>query len=575
MPGTAYKPMVGMVLLACLAGGCTKGLEARTKPAAAHPEEPAVPAHISGTIAEYAMLVGGTDLAVQGYGLVAGLGTNGSREVPAYLKDYFSQLFRKSGALSARSGEGGLSSRVILGDPDTAVVDVYGVIPPGAPSGTRFDVFVTAAAETQTRSLDGGVLLMQAEMYLAVPESMVGRRSRVLAEAEGTVLVNPFLDPDNTDDLPKLRQGRIVGGGRSLGPRPIRLQLFRGDYQLCGLIQRRINERFGPRRVAVAKDDSTIDVSVPQQYGEDYEQFLRLLMHLPVRQAVGNWENKAREIAEAMESSAANHEELSLVWEAIGKQVVPTVRKFYGSASPSAAFYAARTGMRLGDADAVPVVVDFARKDGSSLQLVAIEELGRHSRTAKAVAALRELLDSDNQLVRIAAYESLVKVGDAARITRVPVKDQFDLDVVQCTGQPVIYVSQSLQQRIVLFGGDIPVHRPVFFKAPEEVVVISAAGAEDKLTAYRKVPGTSKYSDTFQVDPTVRALVELLGTLPRPAGKADVFGLGLTYGQVVSVLYKMCKTGDIPAEFRLQVLPEVGRIYRAAPIAGRPDMPGQ
>jgi hypothetical protein len=54
-----------------------------------------------------------------------------------------------------------------------------------------------------------------------------------------------------------------------------------------------------------------------------------------------------------------------------------------------------------------------------------------------------------------------------------------------------------------------------------------------------------------------------------------VYGLGLTYGQVVGVLQRLCNSGDIPAGFRLQVLPEVRKIYTpGVPEVGRPDLPG-
>ncbi len=574
MPGIPFKPMMGALVAACLAGGCANGILPARKAETTSPDVREAPLYIAGTVAEYAVLVGGNDLPVQGYGLVAGLGTNGCRQVPAHLRSYFSQLLLKSKMLPAGSGTDGLSSTVILGDPDTAVVDVYGLIPPGAPAGARFDVQVSALPETQTRSLDGGVLLLPVEMYLAVPESMGGRQSKVLAEVDGTVMVNPFLDADNPDDLPALREGRVVGGGKVKMPRPLRLQLLRGDYHLCNLIQRRINERFGPHRVAVARDDSTIDISIPPEFSDDYGHFLRLVTHLPVRYAAGSWEGKAREVLDAMTSSAADHHELSLVLEAIGKQVIPMARKLYGSANPPAAFYAARAGARLGDVEAVGVLAAAAADSGSPLQVTAAEELSRYGRNAKALITLRDLIDDDNQLVRIAAYESLAKVGDSAKVTRISLPDQFDLDIVDCASGGAIYVSQSLHKRIVVFGRGIPVRRPVFYKAPEDMVIISAAGPDDKLTVYRKIPGTSRTSEVFVVEPTVRDLVKLLGTLPAAGTDGKIYGLGLTYGQVVAVLYKMCKDGDIPAEFRLQVLPEVRRIYRDTATVGRGDMPG-
>ncbi|MFZ1988177.1 MAG: flagellar basal body P-ring protein FlgI, partial [Alphaproteobacteria bacterium] len=383
----------GVLALSGLWGGCTplagSGRPTPTTNAAGQ----ASPPYITDTVAEYVMLLGGSELLVRGYGLVAGLGNNGSREVPTYVRDYFTQLLLKNQALNNPDGSTRISPRAILEDLDTAVVDRWGVIPAGAPAGTRFDVFVAAPAETQTRSLDGGVMFLPAEMYLAVSAELAGRRSRVFAEADGVIFVNPFLDPTKREDLSKLREGRIIGGGKSLEDRPLRLSLFQADYQRADLIQRRINERFGPGRVAVAKDGSTIEIAVPPAYRRNYEQFLRLLMHLPIKLTAGSLEAKAREIAEAIEFSGANHDELALVWEAIGRQVLPTVQKLYDSPNPVAAFYAARTGIRLGDSLAVPVVIAVATNRNLPLRVAAIEELGRQNLSTKVTPALRQLLD--------------------------------------------------------------------------------------------------------------------------------------------------------------------------------------
>jgi len=208
-----------MLVLVCLLAGCAPAavLTPTTAPAAGP-----LPAHVAGTVGEFAALVGGSDLVVQGYGLVAGLGTNGSREVPASVRQYFEQLLMKSKELATDSG-GHFSPGVVLEDLDTAVVNLWGVIPAGAPVGTRFDVMVACPPETQTRSLDGGVMFLPADMSLAVPGELAGRQSKVYAQADGTIFVNPFLDIAKTEDIAKLREGRIIGGGRVLEARLLRL----------------------------------------------------------------------------------------------------------------------------------------------------------------------------------------------------------------------------------------------------------------------------------------------------------------------------------------------------------------
>ena len=574
MPGQSRTSILGgMLAIACLLGGCNLPPQGQRPPG---PRDSAsVPPHVVGTVAEYAMLTGGSDLPVRGYGIVAGLGKNGSREVPANVRDYLTQVLLKAKELTGDSGGNVVSPRTILEDLGTSVVSLEGRIPPGAPVGTPFDVLVSTPPEVQTRSLDGGVTFLPAELFLAVPGELAGRQSHLYATADGTIFINPFLDPTRSDDLPRLREGRIIGGGRVAEARPLRLYLFRPDYHQADLIQRRLNERFGPDRVAAAKDSATIEVTIPREFTGDYERFLRLLMHVPIRQTAGAWEAKAREIASAMETSGANHDELALVWEAIGRQVLPVVQPLYESANPAVSLYAARTGLRFGDIRAVPVVVAVAADKASPFRLAAIDELGRQPLSAKITPALRLLLDDQNESVRLAACDAIIRQGDQTRVTRTTLKDQFEMDRVASAAEPMIYVSQSLRQRIVLFGNDLTVRCPMFFTAPEDLVTISAQEGANKLTVFRKIPATGRSSQTFTIEPSVVELIRLLGTLPARQPGQEVYGLGLTYSQVAGVLHRLCKAGDIPAGFRLQVLPEVSKIYtEGAESVGRPDMPG-
>ena len=72
----------------------------------------------------------------------------------------------------------------------------------------------------------------------------------------------------------------------------------------------------------------------------------------------------------------------------------------------------------------------------------------------------------------------------------------------------------------------------------------------------------------------MRSLVHKLGQPAERDADGEIKGLGLTYGQVVALLYRMCEVDkDIPARFVLQRPPAVQRIYRSTPTVGRPDMP--
>ena len=84
------------VILASLAlfnMGMTKPMASRLK--LHRPKPPKLPVYIEGTVAEYAVLSAVGNLPVQGYGVVVGLGVNGSRDVPPSIKKYLVDYLNK------------------------------------------------------------------------------------------------------------------------------------------------------------------------------------------------------------------------------------------------------------------------------------------------------------------------------------------------------------------------------------------------------------------------------------------------------------------------------------------------
>jgi len=623
-------PAALLVLAGCLAVGCGDW----RRPRAQHePQEFALPVYVRGTVAEFAGLAGGGDLPVQGYGVVVGLGRNGSSEVPPHVAQYLKQYLKKQGLGSSRAGTGALTPERVLRDLDTAVVLLAGAVPPAAPKGTRFDLTVRALPGTQTRSLEGGYL-EPAELHLAFRgRAWPGGPSFVWARGRGEVFVNPFRDVRGPENQAEVLSGRIIGGAEVVRQRPVQLQLRVPDYARADLIQRRINERFGTAgRVATAQNAAAINVEIPRAFRDDYTRFLRLLLHLPLDARAATRETMARQIADRIVQPGANADELALVWEAMGRRVLPVVQGLYTSEHAAAAFHAARTGVRLGDRGARHVLLRFAREMGSPLQIPAVRELGRHPRLRQSVPVLRELLEAEDALVRLAAYEALEQLGDGARVRRVRIGDEVVLDLVSCGGRPAVYASQTGRQKIVLFGRDLMVRQEVFFRSADGLVTLfnghkhhtvtktDAANRffvrqladrergrgtsldrfverlraanpgvdwselepgrrliippRDWLVVFREMPSTGRASPTVWTDFRVESLVKVLARRAGEDLNGEVTGLGLTYGQVVRVLYRLCEEGHIPAKFLLLEPPETRRIYQrgvgeARPVARR------
>ena len=535
-----------------------------------------IPPHIVGTVREHVMLVGGGRMPVTGWGLVVGLGSNGSKVVPAHVRSYLVEQLSKANIGSTRHGTGTLSPERVLQDPDTTAVMLAGSIPFGAQRGTRFDVNVSALPQTGTRSLDGGHLmpteLRFAYGWVAVP----GKGAKVFAMAKGRMFLDPYVNMSDSADAGKLREAWILGGGVVTRDRPIRLQLRDPDYQMVQRVRDRINERFGAgEKIANARNREMIELDVPPAWRKDYEHFLQLVMHLPLQSEPGQRERKINQLMRMLATGGAKHEELSLILEAMGREVEVKLRRLYSSRNRTAAFYAARTGLRLGDDLAGEILIRQAADAGSPMRIAAIDELARHPRILAATDMLQTMLDDRSAAVRVAAYEALRQRSDAARITRISVGREFDIDLVDSKTDAVIYATQSLEPRIVIFGRGVSVARPIYFSTPDELVTLNARDGQKKLTVYRKIQRTGKSSDPFEVDFKVQSLISTLGNRPVRGSGGKIKGLGLSYGQVVQVLRQMCDAHHIRARFVLQRPGVRQRIRRGAVGAGRPDLPGE
>ncbi len=585
--------LLGLTLLS-VSPGCTKDEDGKLvvkKNIFKKEEKPrnkiVISPEIAGTVAEVALLVSGGDAPITGTGIVVGLDTKGSSEVPASVKSTLTKYLVNEIKLGRASEDmQNVTPDTFLDDHDTAVVRVDAIIPPGAPEGTLIDVAVSALPRTQTTSLEGGMLL-PTKMHWEAGKTSENKYLKSLGVAEGTVFVNPFLDPTKPSDTPRYREGVVLNGAEVVEDMPIRLELRKPNYHTCQILEKRINERFSVpgKKIATAKNRYNIEIKIPPEYVGNYQYFLKLLLHLPRASGPSAYETQAKRIARAMMQPDANHDGLALVWEAMGKSILPTVQKVYSSTNPTAAFFAARAGLRLNDTYlAAPIILAAAKKAGAPQQLLAIQELGYHPDVRQAGPVLRELLNDSNELVRIHAYEALLRRGDNAAVTRHDVDGEFLVDIVKSTGQHVVYATRSGKPKIVLFGDIVPIANPVFYSTSDNnVTIFSKKGdpkaenpedQKDHLVVYRKLPRRERTSKKFTVEFNTWPMIKVLGSPPRPSQATwKIQGLGLTYSQVVGILCQMCKQNLIEAKFVLQQPTELQRIYRHTPTMGRPDRP--
>ena len=500
-----FNKSIAIILSALFAfstGGCSEIASLFNNDGYVDPNEKVlVPEEIQGMVGSVARIYTGEAADVATYGVCYGLGKNGSSEVPpSLLPNLVKSLKGREGIGSARLGFDNVSVKRFLQDRDTAIVIASTVIPPGAPKGTYLDAVIRPAERTQTKNLGGGYLL-NCDLSPTFGKSHIHPKRFVksIASAQGTILVNPLIDPTDPKNAYQLLSGRILGGVVTTRDMPIHLRLFQSSYSLSNKISKYINQRFNPdgrnRAVSVAKNDSLIIITVPRKYKDNYVHFLKLIEHIPLMGARASHIRITKRNIKMLENPKYNAESLCLTLEAIGMPAASILQQKLDSKNPRVSYYIAKTIMRITDsAEADRILLANAKDSRSPYQLDAIRELGYHRNCLGSNNVLEELLDDDNDKIRIAAYESLVRRGTSTKIRRLRIdavekRPAMIVDVVDTTGEFMIYATQSALPKIVLFGKDMPIAKETFFCSDGGVLTLNnkyGSVGKDRLDRIRK-----------------------------------------------------------------------------------------
>jgi hypothetical protein len=524
--------------------GCADGWSWDSWKAKERPPEPsALRAPITdpilmNTIGAVSLMSSADSQRLRGFGLVVGLGDQGSSDCPTSVREYLVDYFNKQYATAQGPNRMSASPESMIDSPDTAVVELIGNIPAGSLVGKRFDVQVSAL-DAQTRSLVGGVLLpCDLKVFQATPRGVM--TGRALASASGAVFTNPFTDAGSPRG--ETRRGYVLGGGSTKEGRTARLLLETPSYSMSRRIEQRINERFGQRpRVAEAISSGYVEVTTPSEYVDEQAHFLSLVTHLYLDGTPAGLERRLSQLPEYIEPSNERLEHISLIWEAAGRLATPEVQAYYQDADPAIRYYAARAGLRLDDAAALPVLAAIASEAGHAHQILAVREIGR-SRLNGAADALARLLDADDSQIRVAAYEELVgRRHPLIRSERFahsadPALLNFTLDLVRSTGAPLIYVRRTAEPRIAVFGATMPVATPLFYNHPDDWITLDTPDGSGEITVLSRGRHGGEFQRPFHVPARVADVIRALAGRPDPRDGSASHGLGLPYALVVQVL---------------------------------------
>jgi flagellar basal body P-ring protein FlgI len=541
------------------------------------------PQIMRGTVSAEAVLDGYRPVVARGYGLVVGLNGTGSRDIPPQVRAHMIQEMARHGIGSERAGWGDLKPEQMLDSEDTAVVVVEAVIPPGAVGrkiyrnqivpGTKFDVRVYADPRTGTRSLEGGRLYTT---ELRPGPLTVGRgQTFAIARASGQIFVNPFAEPGALErDTVTRTTGMILNGGEVTRDMPLKLRLMNPSHTRASILQNSINARFPRERgqqddTARGESDSSIRITVPPSFRDQTAEFITLLEHMTIRLA--DPESVAMSVRRSLLSDPSVAREASWRWQALGDRVLPIIRDLYDYPEELPRLAALRAGAKLDDALVVEHLIDLAHQGSTDIRAESIELLSDMALNPQIDHALRDLLNDQSVDVRLAAYEALSKRGDP-RLRRLAVdNNKFQIDIVR-SEKPMIYVTQFGQPRIVIFGEELSIERPVFVQAWSNRLMVKDIDGADELEVYYRQNPMDINGSIHRVDAELPEFVRFLGhtsTVERPEA-----GLGLSYGETVGALFQIWSNQYIIADFKAdqdRILAAIMREEQESTVVDRPE----
>lgn len=556
-----------------------------------------VPDVLRGTIGAEASINGTQPQLVSGLGIVVNLnGTGGGDLTPAVSTTMERELAMNGVGRGGNAGGvlEGMTPREFLRNKNVAVVIVEAKVPPGAPEDAVFDVLVRTLPGSSVTSLEGGTL-WSTDLRLGPPTTFGGYKTRRLAVARGPIYINPFAEPGGGGDIGITRTvGRVLGGGRMVEPLKLELVMDTDSHSRARTMVAAINGRFPrdpgePGETARGRGTETgsegsrqsIAISVPRAYKDRAAEFLQLLRYTRVDPSYP--EEFARRYVEELKRNSALAEQLGWCLKAIGKPAIPFLVPLYDYPELVPRLTALEAGASLGDARAAPHLIELARTATPGVKTQAIRLLARMPFNPQINVALRDLVNSPELDVKVAAWEALSDRNDPSilreRLGPDPTHPKFILETVPSSDR-MVYVTQQGEPKIVIFGdtgghkGDEPgvrLNRPTLVSAWSDRLMI-AADTPTSDVRLRYVSGRTGQAVQSVVPSDLTGFVEFLAhkSVPEDPGP----GLDFSYSEVVGALYELSRQGGVSAVFATEqdlLRAEVYEASQATVLTDRPE----
>ncbi|MBE0534048.1 MAG: flagellar basal body P-ring protein FlgI [Phycisphaerae bacterium] len=492
----------------------------------------AEPVNYDTTIGELGEMYQFAAVPVRGYGIVAGLPGTGSSECPPDLREILVKDIRTN-----LKGDVRIDADQFINGLDTAVVEIFGTIPPIASKGDRFDIKVIAFSGTQTTSLAGGTLY-PTELKEISGLVRFDQYAPILGKAAGPIFI------DNSNPQASRTSTYVLGGGVAVEGVRLAIGLNKADYITAAAVRNRINERFGPK-TAKAASPSEIEFVVPRRYSGEKEKFLFMVKQLYMAEDFALRKQRIEMLAAKL-ASGADVLSAEYALDAIGRPALEALAPLLEAKDAKVRFHAARCMLSIGDDRALPALRAFVDDASSPYRLPAIGTIGFNAKRDRAIVILTGLLGDNDFKVRFAAYEQLLRLDDVS-VSRTLVSDKFFIDQVAHKGPPVIYIAKSRIPRVVLFGAPIAVEPNIFLESEHGGIVVNAPAGAPYVSVMRRLPNRPRLVGPLSTDYNVSDLVRTLCEEPNNNSIQLRKGLGASYADIAGLLAKMVETDIVKA----------------------------
>ncbi|MCB9845560.1 MAG: flagellar basal body P-ring protein FlgI [Phycisphaeraceae bacterium] len=580
-----------------------------------------VPAPLRGTVGSEVTFIGIEPTLISGYGLVVGLNGSGGGILTDAVAATMERMMALRGITSSAQvdgtaldlGDRAMTARELIRDKRTAVVVVFATIPPGAPAGYQFDVFVQALNAT---SLEGGTL-WTTDLQLGPSEPFGGVQKKVIAQARGELFVNPFKDPGSPEAFRGSDVARVLGGGVVTSPLEVGMTLDNPSHARVRAIVSAVNSRFPPGPgdrldTAHGKDDALIALTIPAGYRRTPADFIRMVQHMPYDARIPS-EVHAKRFGQALSEYTDLTEELMWALRSLGDSpgVRSELRSLYASTDRDVRMGALRAGAFLGDEAAAAPLQEIAASSEGETRLEAIRMLGQVDGGFRVDRSLTEMLNHPDRWVRVAAYESLAKRAERSQamrlarqerelrsglgqllnaeqirewarvnlpgdgpqpVTRRPIDGRFLLDTAPGRSGTV-YVTLQREPRIAVIGDDVVLSRPLLVSAWDDRLLLACDSPDDPIRLMHRDYKTGRVT-VQEIGDSVTDLIRFMGHTPTPENPEP--GLALTYSEIVGALAAIAEAHGMNADVVTEqdrLLAELLEARRATQVTPRPEGP--